>query len=291
MPSITTHQDATINITVKNTFLNLKRAEAPARRSNSVPRAFKLWVAQCCDVQSCGKSQQVPDSDDSTNASDQGFPDCSEQQFPDYCSECTDYCSECLDDMDFTYPAVERWSDESASDDAGKSKVTLTLDSMVTEESRTKLRAQARCFKSVRSPPDEVTNLIASAANTLSQGKDIVEVQVQDGGMGGTTMIVGTSLSANPDVQQLFSLVKDTLLNSAEQSDNTYVLGYGAKPFNTLDPLSFSANITSVPVANRSTACWDTYEKGYCRWRSECYCSHPSEADKMRVIVMIRKCS
>lgn len=287
MPSIMPHQqEAAINITVKNTFLNVKRAEAPVRRSNSVPRTFKLWEPKCC---------HVPDSDDSTNASDQGLTDCSEQHFPDHCSDCTDYCSECMDDWDFLHPLVgcsgECSGDESSSDETSKAKVTLCLDATVTEESRRKLRAQAQPFKSARAPPDEVMKLISSAVDVLSKGEDIMDVQLQDGGMGGTTMIVATSSKVKPDAQWLFSLVKDTLLNSAEQSENTYVLGYGAQPFNKLDEFSFSANIAYVPVAHRSTACWDTYEKGCCRWRSTCHWDHPSDADMLRVIIMIRKCS
>lgn len=286
MATSTTQQEMAV-ITVKNTFLNIKKvAGSGQQRSSSVPRAFKLgdnaWF-----------------SDDSTNASDKDTlhtPSDDEEDFPDYCSTCTDdqmdfmqscedNCSECCSD---------RQASSTSQDDADQSKVTvkLSLSDMVTENSekvRLKLRPSARPFKSVRAPPAEVTSMIASAVTVLSSGMDIVDVQVCDGGMGGTTLIHASSTSTNPDAQWLFTMVKDALLSSAEQSENSYILGYGAQPFNNLDQLSFSANICCMPAAHRDTACWDFYEKGSCPRRATCRWDHPSDADMMRVIIMVKK--
>merc|ERR1719181_1924368 len=98
------------------------------------------------------------------------------------------------------------------------------------------------------------------------------------------------SSCAEPDPQCVFSLVKSSFLSSAEYSKDTYVLGYGARPFNNLDQLSFSANIAHVPAAHRETACWDYYEKGFCRGYAskQCCWRHPADIDMMRIIVMIK---
>lgn len=287
MSSITTHQEADISITVKNTFLDFKRQlEVPARRSSSVPRAFKLWDSQGVDA---------PDDDDSTSASGNSG---SARDYPDYCSECTN-------DEDFVHPGVLTLEDafecrscsdlslEDSTSADGKSKVTLSLDDMVAdgaEKVRAKLRSQAKPFKSIMPPANrEVADVIQRAVEVLRSIGSIVDVQVQDGGMGGTTMIVAKSSSTAPDAAVAFSLVKDALLSAALLSESTYILGYGAQPFNNLGPLSFSATIASVPDAQKNTACWETYEKGFCPRCSSCHWGHPSGANTMRTIFVVER--
>jgi len=289
-----------MNIIVKNTFLNVDPVAEPVklRRSNSIPRTWKPGGSSDCD--------DSPHSDDSTSASDKAehFPaalsDC-DQELPDYQSACADdhhSDSSCrwadISDDPFCEECPSQLSDDSS--EAGKSKVTLSLVEMVCAEDasntdgkvRSKLSSKARVFESVRQPPEEARAVIAATVAALWQSKDIVDVQVHDGGMGGTTMIMADSSSDDPDALWAFSLAKDALLNSAEQSENTYILGYGARPFNNLDALSFSANIACVPVDHRNTACWETYEKGFCPRCTACRWDHPAEADMMRVIIMIK---
>jgi hypothetical protein len=292
--TITIHPEVAGSITVKNTFIDVKKkVEAPLRRSNSVPRAFKLGTyvenqLPCREKKLAFSAYvSVVDADESTNASEKDFPDRWCDQDPSDC------CSDCTDDGDALYQGVESLSELSleklAPPETGKCKVKLSLDDMVNEQSRRRLRSQARPFTSSRTPPGEVVKMVANAVEVLMTSKDIVDVHVHDGGMGGTTMIMAQSSCAKPDPQWTFSLVKDALLNTAEQSESTYVLGYGARPFNNLDALSFSANIAHVPAAHRETACWDHYEKGFCSSYSSCRWSHPSEIDMMRIVVMIKK--
>jgi len=170
-------------------------------------------------------------------------------------------------------------------------KTTLSLSDLVeigAEKARIKLKSTAQPFKSVREPTADAKHVIAQAVEVVSSCADVFDVQVRDGGMGGTTVIIAKSLSAEPDPSLIFSLVKDTLLNAASQSENTYIMGYGAQPFQNLDTLSFSASIACPPVALHKTTCWDTYEKGYCPRCATCCWNHPAEIDKMRVIVMIQ---
>lgn len=308
------HQGIAINITVKNTFLDVKGTEAvppwrrcasrQTQRSSSVPRAFKPAAFKIWDC----KRVECSDWDDSTNASDKGVSDYvhgssssdSEQDFPDCCSD-SEQGYQTDDNEDFgCYPCVTSWADEvdaqeelqelNASSIEAKGKVTLSLVDMVSAEAakaRCKLQATARPFKSVRAPPSEVTAMMAHAVEVLSSIEGVIDVQVNDGGMGGTTMIL-TSCDSRGDANVIASRVQDALLSSAEQSNSTYVLGYDAKPFNKLDSLSFSTTIACVPAAHQDTACWDTYSQGFCPRRATCRWCHPSETDMMRIIVMTK---
>jgi len=292
-----------ISITVKNTFLSWTKPleEAPVRRSSSVPRTFKPG---CCTVDLI--------SDDSTSASDkdslsghlrrENFATASSEvdteDFPDYRSDCTDYdsefCNPCVATLETSAPQENGSTTDSRRPSTSDNKVTLSLDCMVTaasERVRAKLKTTAKPFKSLlkKTATSEVMTVVSSAVETLSKCDGILGVQVHDGGMGGTTMIVGKSAHAEPDAEWVFSKVKDALLLSAEQSENTYILGYGAQPFNNLDKMSFSANIASVPAAHQDTACWETYEKGFCPRCASCRWDHPSDIDQVRVIVMIQK--
>jgi hypothetical protein len=260
-----------LGIAVKNTFLCAEKAEESAR-SKSVPPSFKPRYS--ITYRKLDRYNSA-NSDDATSASDKDTEvgattaSDSEQEYSDHQSDFSD-CS-----------PVERLQ---------TNKVTLNLleltDGM--EKARCKLRPQAQPFKSVRTPPAEVLTLISCAMEVLASGHGVDNVQLMDGGMGGTSMIVAQSRSTSPDVQ-ILSLVQDALMGSAEQSENTYVLGYGAQPFTKLDLHSFRASIAHVPAAHHATACWDTYEQGSCPRRcGSCRWDHPSDVDIMRLIVMIK---
>lgn len=278
-------------ITVHNTFLDIKRkVEGSVRRNSSVPCAFKPGESCCGD-------DKLP-ADDSTTASEQDvtdiYPAFSSDSDPydrsDCCSSCTDF------NGDFVHPVVatgRKVVSIAPEEKPEVSRVILSLCSTVTEGAekvRAKLRKAATPFQSIRKPPAAVIAMIANAVELLRSGEDITDVQYCDGGMGGTTMIVAQSSSHKPNPLWVFSLVKDALLNSAEQSESTYILGYGEKPFNNLDPLSFSANIACVPAAHNDTACWDMYTNGCCpRGSANCRWDHPGALDMMRLIVIIKK--
>lgn len=289
-----------IHFIVKNTFIATAKPvlEEPVRRSSSLPRAFKP------------SNFIVPDSisDAFTNASDKDSMSsfrrtesvgsfaatCSESDFQDTPALFgwggsrghEDFLNDCSDRTDNEPPLAIRMESSCANADKNpKSRVTLSLNDMV----KVKLKSCAKPFVSLRTPPTEVTTVIANAVEVLSRDVGISSVQVRDGGMGGTTMIVGQSSSSNPDALLVFSVVKDALLSSAKHSENTYIVGYEAQPFHNLDPWSFSAIVACMPKTHQDTACWDTYENGVCSRCSTCRWDHPSGVDQMRVIVMIQK--
>jgi len=272
-------------IILKNTFLDIDYTslEAPVRRrSASVPPAFKP----------CGFTDEYwhasPCSDDSTSASDKetGYQfDLSDNDSQDgNNSDCNSHSTPSVDTPEECCSVCDGTNQ--------KSKVTLSLVDMVVDADgcsrRSKLRSRAEPFQSIRQTPGEVKTIIECAVEAIRGGQDIADVQVCDGGMGGTTMIVGQSCSTSPDASWIFPLVKDTLLSSAEQSESTYIIGYKTQPFNYSDALSFSLKIARIPAAHQKTACWDTYETGHCPRCSSCRWTHPTEMEMMNVIVVIR---
>jgi len=294
-------------IIVKNTFLTTAKPllDEPVRRSSSVPRAFKpsnfMVSDSISDALTHASDRDSMSSLLRTDSVSSFAATCSESDFQGIPTLCgwdvgrgdenfSNDCSDCADDESQWASRME--SSCASADENPKSRMTLSLDDMVSKESKrvgVKLKSCAKPFKSVRTPPAEVTTVIANAVEVLSKAVGISSVRVRDGGMGGTTMIVGQSSSSNPDAVWVFALVKDALLDSAKHSENTYIVGYDAQPFHNLDPWSFSANVACMPKTHQDTACWDTYEKGVCPRCSTCRWDHPSGVDQMRVIVMIQK--
>jgi hypothetical protein len=296
-----------MNFKVKNTFLELEgefsKPTSETRRSSSVPRVFKPAGANDLG------SSSSPRSVDSTNASEKDSLErcpsfCSDTDYQDTSSTCSDYTASpsvssngaaSVKESSFDHDDIQNASHES-------SKVTLSLSDMVGNAtkkkkeislveccaSRSRLRSRAQPFQSKREPPSEVKTLISHAEQAFRSVREVVDVQVQSGGMGGTTMIDAEFQGVAPDASLIFPLVKDAVLNAAAHSENTYVMGYNARPFNDLDALSFSMNIGCVPHAHQNTACWDTYENGICPRKCNCRWDHPAALDMMRVIVTLK---
>jgi len=277
------------SITVKNTFIALEKpTEEPVpsvRRSSSVPRAFKPL-------------QDVFLSDDSTDASEKGAPDLSSPSWTsDSEQDSFDLCSNCTQDDDFVIgfgspcgDCASSCGSSSCNEEMQKSRVILSLADTVTEKQvRAKLRSQAAPFKSAIAPPSELTAVIAHALELLAKSKSILDVQVNYGGVGTATTIVAKTSKCQSDTVLATTTAKLALLNAAQQSDNTYVFGYGNKPFRDLDVDSFSVSLCCVPDDHRNTACWDVYEQGFCPRRSTCRWDHPADKDIMKIIICFKE--
>jgi len=286
-----------LSIKVKNTFVEVKLdriEESPDhRRCSSVPRAFK----PVCN------SEKILDDDHSTSASE--LFECCRTVLSDY-----DYQDCVLDPSDWssdngilqTDISSEDFSSEvsqPSEDDpvANAAKVKLSLDNMVVrgsdEDARSKLRSRAKPFQSVMAslqsvmePPREVTGLIDSAVEVMQRSKNVLDVQVNEGRMGGTMMIVARCSSLND--ASIIPSAKHALLKTASESKRTYVMGYSAKPFNDLDAYSFSAKIGHLPEGHQTTACWDTYANGFCHRGKKCRWSHPAETHTLRIVFVLK---
>lgn len=269
---------------VKNTFLEVGKESidsAPVpKRSSSLPPTFK----PCCHT-----SDDVTHSDDSTIASEKG----THASSLSILSETDSY----MDVIDGKEGLLDfELSDLFLDDARGRAKITLSLVETVSKRQqlslnqcvRSKLCSQAKPFHSLQELPNEVDTVIACVADALRKESDVIDVILQKGQMGGKTMIVARSRSVSPNAAFILHSAKNAFLNAAAASENTYVMGYNAQPFNTLDVLSFSAKLGHVPTSHRSSACWDTYEKGFCPRCKTCRWDHPTENDLMSVIVILR---
>lgn len=72
--------------------------------------------------------------------------------------------------------------------------------------------------------------------------------------------------------EQALTKAKQALLNSAENSDGVYVLGYRSKPFLTT-PEGFFTMLGVMTCMKE--ACWDTFCYGSCRNEGRCNLQHP----------------
>jgi hypothetical protein len=151
------------------------------------------------------------------------------------------------------------------------------------------LAATTPCAAS-QSPPGpfepyegEIANVMEATKRALLRSPYLASVKVHGGVMGcPTTVVAGVRSSLMHDsVKATLLLAKEAILDAATDSRGTYVLGYvqdgtGYGPFQDgPDMCSFHATLATVPAANESQACWDTYQKGFCPRRATCRWVHP----------------
>mmetsp|Transcript_33869 Transcript_33869/g.61679 ORF Transcript_33869/g.61679 Transcript_33869/m.61679 type:complete len:332 (+) Transcript_33869:96-1091(+) len=311
--SMTPVMDVSKALTVKNTFIDLLEpmVEVPTRRSSSVPRSwtpgdFRLGSSSCGKsvggedfAAASDKETLTPSSDlDSLTGSDNDiFPGASTPSITsdfDYL-ECQE-CQECDADSMINSSGSSVAPEEVL---ALKPMLEVKLFDFVGDAepvkraapaTRTKLRAAAQPFASVRAPPAGIQKVIQAAKDVLECDPSVGGVQMVEGAMGGTwTMIAHLRADApkkNP--RYYLSAAKNTLLTSAEHSRDTYVLGYDVKPFSKIDKCSFSTTLATIPDAQQSIACWDSYKNGCCPRRITCRWAHPSETQVMRLVIRVQ---
>jgi len=151
------------------------------------------------------------------------------------------------------------------------------------------LAATTPCAAS-QSPPGpfepyegEIADVMEATKRALLRSPYLASVKVHGGAMGcPTTVVAGVRSSLMHDsVKATLLLAKEAILDAATDSRGTYVLGYvqdgtGYGPFQDgPDMCSFHATLATVPAANESQACWDTYQKGFCPRRATCRWVHP----------------
>lgn len=176
-------------------------------------------------------------------------------------------------------------------------KVTLCLDASITStfgasalEPQTRLNAKAPAFAPVATVSDEIMSLVESVREVLQGSPDVLSVKVSDVAMGGTTTVlaeVRSSCQGSAIAQQTLSLLKSTLLNTASDSETTYILGYGAQPFQDTSS-GFKATIGCVNALQEHSVCWDIYELGFCARRNSCRWCHPKPSDLMQLVVVLK---
>mmetsp|Transcript_100134 Transcript_100134/g.238742 ORF Transcript_100134/g.238742 Transcript_100134/m.238742 type:complete len:235 (-) Transcript_100134:3-707(-) len=79
-------------------------------------------------------------------------------------------------------------------------------------------------------------------------------------------------------------IAQESVLQAAENSSATYVLGYRASPF-LETPLGFSALLCHVP--DSSCACWDILQWGMCNFGDTCRWAHPTMRATLNVMAAV----
>jgi len=156
----------------------------------------------------------------------------------------------------------------------------------------TKLSSKAPLFELPL--PRDIRNVLMAVSASVRDIPKLLNVQMSDGKLGGTTTIVFSHARGLQtfDFVKILATLKMVLLDAAASSEETYVMGYLGKPFaatgtgkNTT--WGFSAQLSSVPALQHDTTCWDTYRTGFCPRTSTCRWCHPLDSDLLNVVVML----
>jgi hypothetical protein len=163
----------------------------------------------------------------------------------------------------------------------------------------TKLKTVSKPFTPVLSLLQEASAVVAAARQAILQSPQVLWAEVQEGTLGSTTTISaqvakGPCPIENEALQATaLAAAKSAFLDAASASSCCYVMGYLVEPFKDLDPensnfeAGFVLKLGFVPASAEETACWDTFEKGFCRRHSTCRWCHPQDTDVLHVVVQL----
>lgn len=183
---------------------------------------------------------------------------------------------------------------------SSRSKIPIQLcvlmpeDALATPPVETKLKATAATFMPLSCGIGEAAMVIAAAQMALGVCPQVFGVERCDGTMGTITTLSaqvqdGPSPAAEAS-QSALEAAKAALLATASLSQNVYVIGYLTEyPFEDFeDGTGFAASLGFVTRAQEDTACWDTFQKGFCPRRTTCRWCHPAQSDLVRVHVSLK---
>lgn len=174
-------------------------------------------------------------------------------------------------------------------------KQKLRLEELVVTSSvmrKPKLDSKAPLFKPIAGPSrGEVDSVLTAARKALDSSQ----------GVSGTEMVLGTTIATLcirlwPNTQQssrlsVIAIAKAALLEAAASSKSVYVLGYEATPFEENSSsmgMGFAATLAVVAPDWECSACWETYQKGFCPRGSACKWVHPGRDELHPVRVVLR---
>lgn len=184
-----------------------------------------------------------------------------------------------------------------------KQKQTISLQSMMnSDRSRvplrsqfSKLNSQSELFRPTQSELyrprsfSEIVSVLASVRQVLASTPDVAAAEVIPGLMGALTTISikllpasRTTMPGSRKARQTCAaaIAQAALLEAANRSQHVYVLGYEAKPFeDNPHGTGFSATLAVASAEWEATACWDTFQKGFCPRGSACRWHHPGREE------------
>jgi hypothetical protein len=154
------------------------------------------------------------------------------------------------------------------------------------QSTSSKLASTAKPFVPTSCGPSEIQSSLTLVAQQVKSAHGVMDVDVNLGLAGTLATITVTTLML--DKSAVTTASKSALLEVAERSKSTYVLGYETTPFqDNPDGSGFFCTFASMPVAWECSACWDTYTMGFCPRKRTCKWQHPgrTELQPVRVVV------
>eukprot|EP00442_Polarella_glacialis_P054731 CAMPEP_0115121838 /NCGR_PEP_ID=MMETSP0227-20121206/46470_1 /TAXON_ID=89957 /ORGANISM="Polarella glacialis, Strain CCMP 1383" /LENGTH=322 /DNA_ID=CAMNT_0002523665 /DNA_START=77 /DNA_END=1045 /DNA_ORIENTATION=- len=157
-----------------------------------------------------------------------------------------------------------------------------------------KLNPEARIFEPALSSTGEIAAMISAAKGALLGSKHVAGVEVEtENATPGAPTVLHVELhetTMEKDREEVVCAAKAALIAAAEHSQNTYVLGYAATPFQDFDDSTgFRATIGSIPDHMQDFVCWDTYQKGFCTNQGDCRACHPMPSNVSPMTVRMKK--
>eukprot|EP00440_Ansanella_granifera_P026408 gb/GFBE01028687.1/.p1 GENE.gb/GFBE01028687.1/~~gb/GFBE01028687.1/.p1 ORF type:complete len:302 (+),score=63.67 gb/GFBE01028687.1/:1-906(+) len=231
---------------VKNTFIEVEEGNveesASGRRASSLPASLRLHRKEHVDLE-----DTTSDGGHSTEA-------------------CTEALSEGAS-SDVGSPASASASSDSAGPaDEGSNR------------GRVALKSSAKAWAPAAQEPEdcfamEVAQAVAHMQGTLALS-GIVTAQVAKGWQGWEIKVGLRSPVPAQQIEALMAMAKQSLLQWAEGSTMTYVMGYCGIPFAQLPGMpGFTVNLGALE--DPSCACWDSYRWGFCKRGPVCRWQHP----------------
>lgn len=157
---------------------------------------------------------------------------------------------------------------------------------------RTPLKAQrldgkAALFKPACKSCSHAHGVLASVKHTLMLLPGVIDVELQSGAEGTLTTI---SIQLDPEVSRVESVIeasKHVLLQAADNSETTYIMGYEAEPFKDMNEFTFATMLAACPTTWQRSACWETYQQGLCPRGKACKWQHPGKRELQPVRVTV----
>lgn len=139
-------------------------------------------------------------------------------------------------------------------------------------------------------PREEMQRVLASVEESVAAVQGVASVQADLGRPGAlvTLSIRLDSRASTPKlIDQTVDVAKTALSEATANSQNVFVLGYEAEPFQDVSRSVFAATLVSMPADEKCNACWQTYRTGRCPRARRCKRRHPShnELQPIRVVV------
>jgi len=310
---------------VKNTFLDVDESPedgSSSKRCSSVPRSWKPTT--CCSGSfSVTRSNSAAHSVVSTAASDGEFSDSAlmlsdSDRMDSYMTSTTDVASGGMEDsymtsttdaasgtMEVFSPVVScgslDWSTSRLNPCAAEFRMSSPAEAFnmgvrnPTNLSTTRLNPEARAFEPCSpSLAAEVATVIDAAKLSLMSCEHIMRVKVTEEGASGTCVVAEIcDLDSQAFLaHEILSMTQAALLQAAANSQSVYILGYATVPFaefQEIDHVGFKATVGTVQTHQQTTACWDTFQKGFCPRRATCRWCHPSESELVPLSVIVKK--